>query len=203
MPKTVFLASTLMLLAAPALAQTVDSHAGHTMPSQSPMDHSKMTMNAPPAADDDPMAGMDHGAMNHGDMVMAPMPKGITRKNIGPAETALQAFSDALEVGNRDLAIARLATNLKVVEDGDEENYSDYLGGHLDADIAYQKSVKTILLERTIVNETPARAHIVSTIRMISNRSDKKIDTIVKENALLAKQPNGWKIERLEWLSAK
>lgn len=203
MLKTVVLASTLAVLAAPALAQAADPHAGHGTPTQAPMDHSKMNMDAPPAAGDDPMAGMDHGSMNHGGMVMAPTPKGIARKHIGSAETALQAFSNALEVGNRNLAIARLAPDLKVIEDGDEQGYADYVGGHLAADIAYQKTVKTILLKRTVTKETIARARIVSKIRMISNRSDKAIDTIVDETALLSKRRDGWKIERIEWVSAK
>lgn len=208
MIKTGLLASTLALLAAPALAQTADPHAGHAMPAQAPIDHSMMNMDVPPAAADDPMAGMDHGkmvhgSMNHGGMVMAPTPKGITRKNMGAAESALQSFSNALEVGNRDLAIARLAPDLKVFEDGDEEDYGHYVGGHLAADIAYQKTVKTILLERAVTNETQDRTRIVSKNRMISNRSDKMIDKIVDETALLSKRPDGWKIERIEWVTEK
>ncbi len=206
MIKRIITAVVALLAGVPALAQTVDPHAGHTMPGAAagvPVDHSKMIMTMPPAAADNPMPGMDHGTMNHGGMTMTPAPKGITRKNIGPAEAALQAFLDALEVGNRDLAIARLAPDLTVVEDGAEERYAEYVGGHLAADIAYQKSVKTILLERSIYNDGPSRARIVSRIRMVGNRSDKPIDTLIDEKAVLAKLPNGWKILRIEWISAK
>ena len=86
------------------------------------MDHSKMDMPASPASGDSGMPAMDHSKMHHGGMAMAPAPKGISRHNVGPAEAALQAFSDAFEVGNSDLAIARLAPGLKVVEDGFEES---------------------------------------------------------------------------------
>ena len=110
---------------------------------------------------------------------------------------------DALEVGNRDLAIARLAPDLKVVEDGIEESRADYIGGHLAADIAYQKSVKTILLARTVSNGSPSQTRIVSKIRMVSNRSDKMTNTVVDETAVLVKLPEGWKIKRLEWTSEK
>jgi hypothetical protein len=195
MMKSIRLAAWALLLSAPALAQTPDPHAGHVMPNA-------VTTSAPPM-DHSMMPGMDHSQMNHGSMAMTPAPKGITRSNIGPAEAALQAFSDALEVGNRDLAIARLAPDLKVTEDGVEENRAGYVGGHLAADIAYQKSVKTVLLERNVVNETPTQARIVSKLRMVSNRSDKTIDTLVNETAVLAKLPDGWKIVRLEWVSAK
>lgn len=216
MIKPLLMAASTLLLSAPALAQTPDPHAGHVMPgatttpappmdhSKTPgMDHSKMDMTAPPTAVDDTMPGMDHSQMNHGGMAMTPAPKGITRSNIGPAEAALQAFSDALEVGNRDLAIARLAPDLKVVEDGIEESRASYVSGHLAADIAYQKSVKTVLLERSVVSESPTRTRIVSKLRMVSNRSDKTIDSLVNETAVLAKLPDGWKIVRLEWVSPK
>lgn len=216
MIKPLLLAASTLLLAAPGLAQTPDPHAGHVMPGAAPtpappmdhskmqgMDHSKMDMTAPPAAVDNTMPGMDHSQMNHGGMAMTPAPKGITRSNIGPAEAALQAFSDALEVGNRDLAIARLAPDLKVVEDGIEESRASYVSGHLAADIAYQKSVKTVLLERSVVSESPTRTRIVSKLRMVSNRSDKTIDSLVNETAILAKLPDGWKIVRLEWVSPK
>ncbi|OYY75601.1 MAG: hypothetical protein B7Y43_18840 [Sphingomonas sp. 28-62-20] len=167
------------------------------------MDHSKMDMPASPGASDSAMPGMDHSKMNHGGMAMTPAPKGITRHNVGPAEAALQAFSDALEVGNSDLAIACLAPGLKVVEDGAEESRAEYVGGHLAADIAYQKSVKTVLLERSVINESPAQTRIVSKLRMVSNRSDKMIDTLVDETAVLQKLPGGWKIVLLKWDSAK
>jgi hypothetical protein len=215
-----------LLLAVPALAQAVDPHAGHAMPAAgaaAPMDHSKMNMGPPPVAGGDAMQGMDHSGMdhsgmdhgsmdhsgmtnsgtNHGGMAMAPPPKGITRTRIGPAEAALQAFSNALEVGNRDLAIARLSPDLKVVEDGVEEGYADYLGGHLGADMEFQKSVRTVLLARTVSRNSRTRVTIVSKIRMIGNRSDKPIDTIVDETAVLANGPGGWKIAQLEWVSAE
>lgn len=216
MIKPILLAASALLLSAPALAQTADPHAGHAMPGAattpaSPMDHSampgmdhgKMDMPGSPIAGDSAMPAMDHSKMHHGGMAMAPAPKGITRHNVGPAEAALQAFSDALEVGNSDLAIARLAPGLKVVEDGVEESRAEYVGGHLAADMAYQKSVKTVLLERSVENESPVQARIVSKLRIVSNRSDKMIDTLVDETAVLTKLPDGWKIVVLKWGSAK
>ncbi|GGI68831.1 hypothetical protein GCM10007973_02390 [Polymorphobacter multimanifer] len=175
----------VLLGTTPSMAQPVDPHAGHAITEAA----------AQPA--------MDHSMMDHGGMHMAPTPKAMVRTNIGPAEFALKAFSDALEVGNRKLAIARLAPDLTVVEDGVEESRADYIGGHLAADIEYQKSVKTVLLERTVLNDGPSKVRIVSKIRMIGNRSDKPTDTVIEENAVLAKMPDGWKIMRLEWISAQ
>ncbi len=206
MRKSIITAAAALLVAVPALAQAVDPHAGHAMPAvgaAAPMDHSRMNMGSPPVAGSDAMQGMNHSGMTHGGMAMAPPPKGITRTGIGPAESALQAFSNALEVGNRDLAIARLSLDLKVVEDGVEESFADYVGGHLGADMEFQKSVRTLLLARTVSSNSRTRVTIVSKIRMIGNRSDKPIDTIVDETAVLANGPGGWKIAQLAWVSAK
>ncbi len=206
MIKAIIFEGLALLFAASALAQTVESHAGHTMPdteAAAPMNHGKMNMTAPAAAGGNAMPAMDHSKMAHGGMVMTPTSKGISRTNVSPAEAALQAFSNAIEVGNRDLAIARLSPDLKVVEDGVEESYSDYVGGHLAGDIAFQKTVKTVLLERAVSTDSTTRVKITSKIRMISNRSDRMIDTVVDETAVLAKLSCGWKIERLEWISEK
>jgi hypothetical protein len=73
----------------------------------------------------------------------------------------------------------------------------------MDTDLEYQKSVKTALLERTVLNDGSSKDRIVSKIRMISNRSDKPIDKVIEEKAVLAKMPDGWKIMRLEWSSAQ
>jgi hypothetical protein len=212
-----------LLIAAPALAQALDPHPGHQMsgaatqaPPAAPMDHGSMQgmdhggmkMPAAPTSNADPMAGMDHDAVNHaarghGGMQMAPAPKGITRRNVGPAEAALQGFSDALEIGNRDLVIARLAPDVTIVEDGVEESFADYVGGHLAADIAFQKSVRTILLERDVVPEGASHVRIVSKLRMISNRSDKAVDIVTEETAHMAKMGTSWRIVRLEWRQAQ
>lgn len=173
------------------------------------MAHGNMDMGATtaPGKAADPMAGMDHSAM--GSMVMpdgtvmqmAATPKGIVRRNVGPAEAALQGFADAIEVGNRELAIARLAPNLVVVENGSEDDYAGYVGGHLASDIAFSKTVKTILLSRQVRADGKNRAVITSTSRMMSNRSDSKIDLDVVETATVANIGSDWKISQIIWHS--
>jgi hypothetical protein len=200
-----FFAVPALLFAVPALAQTPDPHAGHVMPDAATAPAPAMDHGAMPGMDHGNMdhGNMDHSKMDHGNMAMTPAPKGIARSSIGPAEAALQAFSDALEVGNRDLAIARLAPDVRVIENGVEENRADYIAAHLAADIAYQKGVRVILLERVVSSEGPTRAQIKSRLRMVGNRSDTAIDARVDETAVLAKWPDGWKITRIEWVSVK
>lgn len=209
-------ATAAILMATAAIAQVADPHASRGAAesaamsepdAMSGMDHSKMQMTPAAPADGKPaaMPGMDHGAMSGMDgsmagMNMAPMPKGITRRSSGPAEAALQSFSDALEVGNRELAIERLAPEVRIVENGAEEDFASYVGGHLASDMAFQKTVKTILLDRQVRNEG-SKTTVISKSRLMSNRSDKTIDIVVNETATLAKSGAGWMIAKLEWNS--
>ena len=155
-----------------------------------------------------PMAGMAPGSM--GGMVMSdgsvmamkPTPKGIERRISGPEEAALQGFTDALEVGNRDLAVARLAPDLKVIENGIEQGYDAYVGGHLAEDIDFGKTVRRVLLDRHVTHESSGVATIVSTTRLIGNRSDKPIDETISEKATMGRTADGWRIHRIEWTSA-
>lgn len=157
-----------------------------------------------------PRAGMTPGStggmggmvMSDGSMMaMKPMPKGIERRISGPAEAALQAFNDALEVGNRDLAIAHLAPDLHVVENGITEDRAAYIGSHLAADIDFQKTVRSILLARTVSGSPRGPQTVSSTMRLVSNRSDRTIDIVVGETATIVPTADGWRIARLEWHS--
>lgn len=135
-------------------------------------------------------------------MQMAATPKLTERRDGGPAEAALQAFADAIEVGNRDLATALLAPGLIVVENGSEDDYAGYVGSHLASDIVFSKTVKTILLTRKVERQRESGAVITSTSRMTSNRGDRKIELDVAETATLTKVGRDWKISRLAWQSA-
>jgi hypothetical protein len=213
--KLALLITSALLAISPALAQDADPHVGHTMPAAAKpaagpmdhtampgMDHSKMDMTGAPTSGDGAMAGMDHSKMNHGGMAMTPALKGISRRNVGPAEAALQGFSDALEVGNRDLAIARLAPQLVVAENGSEDDYAGYVGGHLASDIAFAKTVNTSLLSRDVQPDDNGRVVITSSSRVLSNRGDRKVDLDIAETATLTKIGDDWKISRIAWQSS-
>ncbi len=195
-------------LATVAIAQ--DAHAGHAghdaAATKAPepmagMDHGAAGMADMPGMDHGSasMQGMDHGAMMH----MAPAPKGINRPSPGPAEAALQGFVDAIEVGNRTLAIEQLAANASIVEDGEEESRAAYIGHHLGADMLFAKTVKSALLERRVEPLGKGRARILSRTRMVSNRADKPLDMIVSETATMVRVAGQWRIERLAWVTEK
>ena len=195
---------------APAPPAQMEAMPGMDMSSMTGMNHGTMSKGSPAEGvkSTAPMVGMDSGSM--GGMVMSdgsmmamkPTPKGIARRISGPEEAALQAFIDALEVGNRDLAVARLAPDLKVVENGVEQGYAAYVGGHLAEDIDFGKTVKRVLLDRHVTHESSGVATIVSTTRMIGNRSDKPMDVTVAEQVTVAKSVFGWRLQRIEWNSS-
>jgi len=195
---------------APAQPSEMQAMPGMDMNSMAGINHGTMSTGSPAgvAKSTAPVAGMAPSAM--GGMVMSdgsmtamtPMPKGIERRLSGPEEAALQAFTDALEVGNRDLAVARPAPDLKVIENGVEQGYDAYVGSHLAEDIDFGKTVRRVLLDRRVTHDRPGVTKIISTTRMIGNRSDKPIDVTVAERVTLAKLADGWRLQRIEWNSS-
>ncbi len=159
------------------------------------MDHSKM-----PATGVGSMAGMDHSkmpGMNHSKAPDLP-PRQIS----GPAEAALQAFHDALQVGNVDLALERLAPDLVVVESGrTERSRDDYARGHMKADMEFLKNADLQLLSRR-VEESGEQTIITSEMGIQSMHAGKPVDITSTETATMRATPDGWQITRLEWASS-
>ena len=150
---------------------------------------------APPAAG--AMAGMDHATMNMNPAGAAATPTTI-RQISGPAEAALQAFEDALQVGNRDVAVGWLAPEATITEVGATEGREAYAKEHLALDMAFLKSAKVALLDRQ-VHPGADSTHIVSTARVTGRAGEIPADVTVTEGALLKRTPQGWRIVSLEW----
>ena len=146
------------------------------------------------------MVGMENMAGMEG---MKPTPKGMNRVISGPAEAALQAFSDALEVGNRDLVVRWLAPDAQIVEGGATETRDAYAGHHMQQDMRLLKEAKRILVDRQVVDDGPDRARVTSTIRLIGNRADRPFDTTTTEVATVEKSSGEWLVKRVEWNPAQ
>ena len=146
------------------------------------------------------MAGMEGMPGMEG---MKPPPKGMNRVISGPAEAALQAFSDALEVGNRELVVRWLAPDAQIVENGVTETRDAYAGHHMDQEMRLLKDAKRILVDRRVVNDGPDRARVTSMIRLIGNRADKPFDTMTSEVATVEKSSGEWLVKRVEWNPAQ
>ena len=142
-----------------------------------------------------PMAGMDHSKM-------APAAAVPVRQISGPAEAALQAFQDALQVGNRDLAPLWLAPDVTVIEDGTTDASREaYTSRRMLSDMELLKASRVLLLDRE-VQAADDSARVVSTSRITGRLGEKPVDIMTREVAQLRKTPEGWQIVRLERSSA-
>ena len=148
------------------------------------------------------MAGMNGAAGMEGMPGMEgmkPTPTSLSRVISGPAEAALQAFADALEVGNRELVVRWLAPDARIVENGVTQTRDAYASRRLGHDIRLLKEARRILVDRQVVNEGPIRTRVTSTIRLIGNRADRPFDTTTIEVATMEQSSGEWLVKRVEW----
>ncbi len=152
------------------------------------MDHSKMNMGA-----------ADHAAMGHAAPAGAAGAPTLVRPVSGPAEAALQSFQDALQIGNRYVALDWLAPEVTVTESGVTDASRDaYAKEHMGIDMAFLKTARIGLLDRQ-VHPAGDSTHIVSTSRVTGRAGEVPVDVTVTEGALLKRTPQGWRIVSLEW----
>ena len=163
------------------------------------MDHAKMNMGTqPPAAGAKPsgeqMAGTDHSKMNMG-AAAAPT---TVRQISGPAEAALQAFADAMQIGNRDLAVEWLTPDVTVTEGNTvARSRDDYARGAMNRTMDLLKTATIVLLDRQ-VHPGPDSVHIVTTSRVTGRDGNTPVDVIRTETAQLRRLPEGWRVAQLE-----
>lgn len=161
------------------------------------MDHGKMAgmkSGSMAGMDRRGMAGMDHGPNKTTEI---PPPREIS----GPAEAALQAFGDSLQVGNVRLALERLHPELVVIHGARiDSSRLAYAAGNLKTDMALLKNAKIQLLSRE-VESGPEMTVIVSESRITTSGAAVPTEVITTERATLRATADGWQIERIEWNS--
>jgi mono/diheme cytochrome c family protein len=147
-----------------------------------------------------PMAGMDHANMAGMSGGIPVAPANLPIRNA--AEATVQAFQEALQVGNRKLALRLLSPSVKILE-GDETQSSrdEYAAHHLQSDMDFLKASRVIPQTRTsrIDGDT---AKVSSTARIIGRSDGKPIDVINRETATLEKTTEGWRIVEIDWSSS-
>jgi hypothetical protein len=173
------------------------------------MDHSKMKMppGKPPVAAPQPAAkptagGVDHAAMGHrtpaGTAGAATAPTTV-RTISGPAEATLQAFQDALQIGNREVALRWLASDVTVTEWGTTDASRDaYAREHMAMDMAFLKTATVVILDRR-VRPSADSAHIMTTSRVTGRAGAMPVDVTVTEESVVKRTPEGWRVASIEW----
>ncbi|CAN5667421.1 hypothetical protein BH18ACI5_BH18ACI5_09050 [soil metagenome] len=158
---------------------------------------------AAPAPATSQTPGMDHSKMNMGDAPVASagaaaLPTTVRRID-SPAEEALQSFQDALQIGNREVALRWLAGDATLSEWGSKALSRDaYANEHMALDMTFLKTAKVVLLDRQ-VNPGADSAHIVSMSRITGRDGEIPVDATVREDAVVKKTPQGWRVASLKW----
>lgn len=124
-----------------------------------------------------------------------------TASELGGAESALDAFHQALRSGDRNAALALLADGALIYESGHAEGKSEYAAHHLDADIAFAKAVPGTMVKRS-GGLAGQFAWLTSEGRTTGTFKGKAVDRRTAETALLQSQGGKWLIVHLHWSSA-
>lgn len=119
------------------------------------------------------------------------------------AAAAVDAFHAALRRGDAKAALAFVADDAIVFEDGRvERSKAEYALRHAEADAAFSQAVSSKLLSRS--------GHAVAGLALIASESRTKgrfrgqdVDRIMVESMVLRRDPAGaWKIVHIHWSSA-
>lgn len=127
--------------------------------------------------------------------------QGTVQAEAAEAAAVVDAFHAALEAGNTDGALAMLAEDVMVLEEGGaERSRAEYASHHLAADAAFAAAVEA----------TPARrsgwaagdvAWIASEGRTTGTFNGRAVDRLSAETMVLKRGPDGWRIHHIHWSS--
>ena len=120
---------------------------------------------------------------------------------VAAAEAVAADFRNALQRGDRAAVLALLAPRVRIREGGETQDRSAYAGHHLDADIAFLKTVRVELRER--------RSRLQGTRAIVTSLSDVRgsahgnpVAVRSKETLTLTRAGAGWTIVAVDWSSA-
>lgn len=118
------------------------------------------------------------------------------------AAAAVDAFHAALRRGDAPAALALVADDAIVFEDGRvERSKAEYALHHAGADAAFSKAVATKRLSRT-GHATADVALIASESRTKGRFRNQDVDRIMVETMILRRAADGWRIVHIHWSSA-
>jgi len=119
-----------------------------------------------------------------------------------PAAEAVAAdFQSALQRGDRAAVLALLAPQVRIHEGGETQDRSAYAGHHLDADIAFLKTVHVELRERRSRRQG-ARAVVTCIRDLRGSAHGKPVALRSSETLTLERVGTGWTIVAVDWTSA-
>lgn len=119
-----------------------------------------------------------------------------------PAADTVDAFHAALAAGDTKQALALLADDVLIYEDGGAEKSKDeYAAHHLEADMAFLKGVKQSAVAHSAqVNGDVA--WVMNQGKTTGTYKDKAINSASTETVVLRRIDGEWKIVHIHWSSA-
>lgn len=126
---------------------------------------------------------------------------GVVSSEASEATTVVDAFHAALKVNETDKALAMLAEDAMVFEEGGAERSRDeYAAHHLKADASFA-AVSEATITRRAGWADGAVAWITTEGRTTGLAGDRTIDRLTVETMVLKREPNGWRIQHIHWSS--
>ncbi|MCE5232034.1 MAG: c-type cytochrome [Mizugakiibacter sp.] len=118
------------------------------------------------------------------------------------AEAAVQAFHEALQRGDREAALARLAEDVQIAEGGSlQRSRAAYAAAHLGDDMAFLQAAQVRLLSRHSALDGD-RAWVASEMETRAQWQGKPIALRGSETVLLRQGGSGWTIAAIHWAAA-
>ncbi|MEA3009951.1 MAG: hypothetical protein QOJ91_1643 [Sphingomonadales bacterium] len=118
------------------------------------------------------------------------------------AAAAVDAFHAALSRGDAEGALALMADDAVIFEDGRvERSKAEYARHHAAADAAFSKTTSSKALNRT-VHASGHLAWIATESRLRGPFRGHQVDRMMIETMVVRRDPAGWRIVHIHWSSA-
>lgn len=114
--------------------------------------------------------------------------------------TAVHRFHEALAAGDTVAVIALLGPTVQVLESGGLESRSEYIAGHMRADMAFASAVPRSI-ESMQVRVSGDVAWVVSVTVTAGEYRGRAVNSRGAELMVLTRAPDGWKIAAVHWSS--
>lgn len=117
------------------------------------------------------------------------------------AALAVDAFHAALKVGDTEAALALLAPEVMIFEEGGAERSRDkYASHHLASDAAFAAASEASVARRSGWAEGDV-AWITSEGRTTGQFNGRAVDRLTAETMVLKRHADGWRIHHIHWSS--
>lgn len=119
------------------------------------------------------------------------------------ASLAVDAFRAALSNGDDAAALALLADDIQIFEQGEvERSKMEYASHHLPSDIEFSRATQSTQTARmgAAVDDI---AYVISEGKIAGRYKDKAVNLITIETMVLRRHSNGWRIVHIHWSSRR